>query len=199
MTLPRGSKYLEILHIQFNLLSYLNQESEQNRSMLNYYVKSNVKIMFTNLQFLESRKTLLLQNAGKIEHRGARNNKRKKKKKKMLRQNLSPTKVGLYFPRTLTLSRRIEYFRYDPSLFKNTSALFPAPSQISKSREEGGGGSTTCTTAVTPHLTGALLNRPILSAVACNDRNHLEPRRIVKKSFLREFLLRIEEYVWTLY
>lgn len=140
MTLPRGSKYLEILHIQFNLLSYLNQESEQNRSMLNYYVKSNVKIMFTNLQFLESWETVLLQNAGKIEHRGARNNKRKKKKKKMLRQNLSPTKVGLYFPRTLTLSRRIEYFRYDPSLFKNTSALFPAPSQISKSREGGEGG-----------------------------------------------------------
>lgn len=132
MTLPsRRSKYLETSN-SIQLLS------KQNWRTLNYYVESNVKIIFTLQTRISnsSSRGKLYQYCFKIEYRGARNN---NKRKKDVTSKFIADKSWPLFPtsRTLTLSTRIEYFRYDPSPFKNTSALFPAPSQISKSREGG--------------------------------------------------------------
>lgn len=92
MTLPsKRSKYLETSN-SIQLLSYLNQTESKDVKLLcriecqNHFHESPIPRAEENYTSIVSKSNIVVHATTT-------------KEKKMLRQNLSPTKVGLYFPR----------------------------------------------------------------------------------------------------
>lgn len=159
LTLPRSKHSLQTIISFFHFQRFFKRKSSNrvdwHRSTWNFYdIWHNVYNSFD----IESSNIIM---SGKIFQNRTLYVVRNKRKDVTSKFIAGSRESWPLFPtsQTLTLSPVAgEYFRYDPfSLFKNTSALFPAPSQISKSRERDHDDAHNRGIAVTPRLTGGLL------------------------------------------